>query len=109
MDAKIWLNLNTNPPTPIFVDPTKSNHSDDVVKNPEKYNLSSTHFKDRKPRYDYDGFVLISAMQKNFIRIKFDYRNPQIGCNIEAIGSKQLQLATIWLDKFVDEKKSYFS
>lgn len=104
MDSKIWLDINKTPPEPIFVDPTKSNHSDDVVKHPEKYGLRSNYFKDRTPKYDYDGFVLISAMRNNFVRIALDYRNPDTKTNIEAIGMRQLQLATIWLNDFVGGK-----
>ena len=54
-DTKIWLDVNTLPPKPTFVDPYKSTHSDWVYKNPTDFRLLKDYFITHKAKYDYDG------------------------------------------------------
>lgn len=101
-ETKIWYDLETN--TPIFVDPYNSNHSQDVLKNPEKYRLPKDYFTEDKARiykHDYDGFILSAAMRKGFVRIAIDYRNQDTNSNVEGLGMGQIQPATIWLKDFI--------
>lgn len=98
--SKVWLDIEKM--KPIFIDPMVTNHSKDVVDYPEKYRLPKDFAKDReKIKYDYDGFVLVNAMRKGFVRIAIDYRNPDTNSNMEALSLGQLQKAYPWFKKFV--------
>ena len=101
-DSKIWFDVTNT--KPIFVNPFKSNHTQDVLNDPKKYRLSPNYFtkeKEANYKYDYDGYVLIAAMRNNFVRIAVDVRDPGYGSNLEAISLTQLQKAALWFKEFV--------
>jgi hypothetical protein len=98
LDSRVWYDTVEN--KPIFVE-AYSNHTQDVIKNPEKYRLAKDFFKGRESAYDYDGYVLLSAMKHGFVRIYIDYKQPQKNSNIEGIELREDHIAAIWLEKFV--------
>lgn len=100
-DSKVWFNIKTK--EPIFVDPFKSNHTQDPLRDPEKYGLKADFFDNiEKPKYDYDGDILYIVMKCGFVRIAVDFRDPRYGCNAEGLSMRDVQKATEWLNDFVE-------
>lgn len=105
MDSRVWFD--TLEHKPIFVE-LYSNHTQDVVKHPEKYRLPVDYFKDRKePEYDYDGSVLLAAMKQGFVRLYIDYKQPHLNSNIEGISLRNDHIAAVWLEKFVGNLEKF--